>query len=203
MKKTYLWLPLLVIGLCATSCTPTASKEEPGTMEKVEMKEQQETQAVVDPQIVEALESLFKWYIGRPDNARITTGYNADELAIVENKNSFLAALRSTGHFTAGFVDRLEKEYADCEKQYGAEDLDEHLPCLEMDPVTFSSGFDNFSAVEVIKVEKTAEKAIAEIILKGTAQLSADATQDRNAALKVTLISSDGNWKADQISDNE
>lgn len=156
-----------------------------------------------DAAIQTALEGLFKWYIARPENARLGTIYNDSELAIVENKATFLAALRSSGHFSSSFVDRLQKEYDDCETQYGAEDLDDHLPCLDVDPVTVKAGFDQFSSVNILSLTENGDQATATVKLSGKKELSAGATQDRTSVLKVKLVQAKGKWVADSIGENE
>ncbi len=192
----------IAISLSAFACTASPSEGESDKMENVKKEGGETANAGSDAEVSKALEGLFKWYIDRPDNAHVTTGYNDQEMAIVENKDSFLAALRGAGHFSADFANRLEKQYDDCEKQYGAEDLDEHLPCLEIDPVTIKSGFDQFVSIEVLDVTPNGAQTTATLKLSGKKELSAGATQDRTVALKVNLVKADGKWVADGIGEN-
>ncbi|HHG84535.1 MAG TPA: hypothetical protein ENJ82_07290, partial [Bacteroidetes bacterium] len=111
MEKKYLWLFLLVIGMGTTACGSTTIKGGSDKMENVKTKMVDSAVNNVNAEIVNVLEGLFKWYIGRAEGIRISTGYNAEELAIIENKAAFLAALRSSAYVSAGFVDRLERQY--------------------------------------------------------------------------------------------
>ncbi|MEM6269716.1 MAG: hypothetical protein AAF998_09770 [Bacteroidota bacterium] len=203
-RRNVWWSVLIIIGMFAVACTPT---EEQGANEQSEgtvaMKETSDTPPNADAEIGRTLEEMFRWYIGRPDEARIATTYNDAEMAIIENKASFLDALRESTYFSEGFVNRLEAEYNACEQEFGAEELDEHLPCLERDPVTVRAGFDQFSALEVVSLSQSEGQAVVQVTLKGEKQLTEDATQSRSASLKITLLETDGKWLTDQISDHE
>ena len=199
MRRTYLWMLFLAIGLGAVACTTTPSEGESDKMENVKKEGAEIANSGANAEVSKALEGLFRWYINRPENAHLTTGYNDQEMAIVENKASFLAAFRGSGHFSADFANRLEKQYDDCEKQYGAEELDEHLPCLEIDPVTIKAGFDQFVAIEIFGESPNGDQNTVKLKLSGKKELSAGATQDRTVTLKVNLIKSNGKWVADRI----
>lgn len=203
MRKRILWMALVSIGIAGLGCDASGSNEASENKENVNTESKPENSRTINGQVQEALESTFSWYISRPANARITTTYNEAELAVIENKDSFLAALRGSGHFSKAFTDRLQQNYDACEQEYGAEELDEHLPCLEVDPVTVRAGFDQFTGIDLISVRDNGGEAMVELVLRGKKHLSEDVSQDRTAPLRVSMVKEGDKWLVDEIEGND
>ena len=200
MKMQYLWLLFMAFALSTTACEAASEQKE-----AVKMKFSGKESATLDSnsQFKQALEEMYRWYIALPANANLNTVYNAEGAAIIENKAAYLKALRESGYFTMQFVERLEKEFAKCEDMYGMEDLDDHLPCLDVDAVTIRSGFDEFSRLEMTAVNENDNTATVNFKLIGVKKLMGDATIAREVDLVAVLKKGDDNWQIEQISGNE
>lgn len=145
------------------------------------------------------LEEVIKWNWS-PQDVYIELEIS-DSGNFLRNIEPSVQIMRETGYFTDRFCDAVEKGYKDCDRKFRHEDIDDHVPCQEVNPVAYIDE-ENLDSMVVKRLVKEAKGSVVEVEIFASSFVGGNREIVLNNSMELTffLVEEAGKLRIDSTS---